>query len=97
MGSEAYYYHQDEQLSIAPLTDDTGRVRNYYRYNTFGGMLMKEEGVNNRIRYTGQQYDGISGQHHLRAVIGPYMHFRSQKLYDIIPQDLSYGYVAINV
>ena len=67
MGSELYYYHQDEQLSTALLTDDTGRVRNYYRYDAFGGMLAGEEGVSNRIRYTGQQYDEISEQYYLRA------------------------------
>ena len=67
MGSELYYYHQDEQLSTALLTDAAGRVRNYYRYDAFGGMLAGEEGVSNRIRYTGQQYDEISEQYYLRA------------------------------
>ena len=67
MGSELYYYHQDEQLSTALVTDNTGRVRNYYRYDAFGGMLAGEEGVSNRIRYTGQQYDEISEQYYLRA------------------------------
>ena len=67
MGSELYYYHQDEQLSTALLTDAAGRVRNYYRYDAFGGMLAGEEGISNRIRYTGQQYDEISEQYYLRA------------------------------
>lgn len=67
MGGEEYYYHQDEQLSITLLTDDTGRIKNYYRYNTFGSILVEEESVSNRIRYTGQQYDGMSGQYYLRA------------------------------
>ena len=67
MGSELYYYYQDEQLSTALLTDAAGRVRNYYRYDAFGGMLAGEEGVSNRIRYTGQQYDEISEQYYLRA------------------------------
>ena len=67
MGSELYYYHQDEQLSTALVTDNTGRVKNYYRYDAFGGMLAGEEGVSNRIRYTGQQYDEISEQYYLRA------------------------------
>ena len=67
MGSELYYYHQDEQLSTALLTDAGGRVRNYYQYDAFGGMLAGEEGVSNRIRYTGQQYDEISEQYYLRA------------------------------
>ena len=67
IGSKEYYYHQDEQLSITLLTDDTGRIRNYYQYNTFGGILVEEESVSNRILYTGQQYDEISGQYYLRA------------------------------
>ena len=50
MGSELYYYHQDEQLSTALLTDDTGRVRNYYRYDAFGGMLAGEEATGSGIR-----------------------------------------------
>ena len=29
--------------------------------------ICKEEGIFNRIRYTGQQYDGITGQYYLRA------------------------------
>jgi hypothetical protein len=45
VGSELYYYHQDEQLSAALLTDDTGRIRNYYRYDAFGGMLAGESRI----------------------------------------------------
>ena len=67
MGSELYYYHQDEQLSTALLTDTAGRVRNYYRYDAFDGMLAGEESISSRIRYTGQQYDEISEQYYLRA------------------------------
>ncbi len=67
MGGELYYYHQDEQLSTALLTDHVGKVRNHYRYSAFGEMLEGSESVENRIRYTGQQYDGISDQYYLRA------------------------------
>lgn len=67
MGGELYYYHQDEQLSTALLTDHVGKVRNHYRYGAFGEMLEGSESVENRIRYTGQQYDEISDQYYLRA------------------------------
>ena len=67
MGGELYYYHQDEQLSTALLTDHVGKVRNHYRYSAFGEMLEGSESVGNRIRYTGQQYDEVSGQYYLRA------------------------------
>ena len=67
MGGELYYYHQDEQLSTALLTDHVGKVRDHYQYSAFGEMLEGSESVGNRIRYTGQQYDEISGQYYLRA------------------------------
>lgn len=67
IGGEIYYYYQDEQLSTALLTDHVGKVRNHYRYSAFGEMLEGSESVGNRIRYTGQQYDEISGQYYLRA------------------------------
>ena len=67
MGGELYYYHQDEQLSTALLTDHVGKVRDHYRYSALGEMLEGSESVGNRIRYTGQQYDEVSGQYYLRA------------------------------
>ena len=62
-----YYYHKDEQLSTALITDETGTVSNCYRYDAFGNILDSMEQIENRIRYTGQQYDGITGQYYLRA------------------------------
>ncbi len=62
-----YYYHKDEQLSTALITDETGTVSNCYRYDAFGNILDSVEQIENRIRYTGQQYDGITGQYYLRA------------------------------
>ncbi len=62
-----YYYHKDEQLSTALITDETGTVSNCYRYDAFGNILDSAEQIENRIRYTGQQYDGITGQYYLRA------------------------------
>ena len=62
-----YYYHKDEQLSTAFITDEQGAIKNTYRYDAFGNTLDSMEQIENRIRYTGQQYDGITGQYYLRA------------------------------
>ena len=64
---ETYYYHQDEQLSTAFITNEKREIQNHYQYDAFGNGICQEEGISNRIRYTGQQYDGVTGQYYLRA------------------------------
>ena len=66
-GQRTYYYHPDEQLSTALITDETGTIKNQYRYDAFGAGLEASEELPNRIRYTGQQYDGVTEQYYLRA------------------------------
>ena len=66
-GQRTYYYHPDEQLSTALITDETGTIKNQYRYDAFGAGLEISEELPNRIRYTGQQYDEITEQYYLRA------------------------------
>ena len=66
-GQELYYYHKDEQLSTALVTDGHRNVQNSYQYDAFGMSLGTTEKLNNRIRYTGQQYDDVTGQYYLRA------------------------------
>ncbi len=66
-GQEIYYYHQDEQLSTAFITGTDGQVYNSYQYDVFGVGAEVEEQLPNRIRYTGQQYDELTGQYYLRA------------------------------
>ena len=66
-GQELSYYHRDEQLSTAFVTDGQGEIRNSYQYDAFGIPLETTEQLNNRIRYTGQQYDDVTGQYYLRA------------------------------
>lgn len=61
---KTFYYHQDEQLNTAFVSDEKGTVKNQYRYDAFGAGL---EELPNRIRYTGQQYDRMTGQYYLRA------------------------------
>ena len=66
-GQRTYYYHPDEQLSTALITDEAGTIKNQYRYDAFGAGLEVSEELPNRIRYTGQQYDEVTEQYYLRA------------------------------
>ena len=66
-GQETYYYHQDEQLSTAFITDKNNNVQNRYQYDAFGNMLDSIEQLSNSVLYTGQQYDDLTGQYYLRA------------------------------
>ena len=66
-GQRTYYYHPDEQLSTALITDETVTIKNQYRYDAFGAGLEVSEELPNRIRYTGQQYDEVTEQYYLRA------------------------------
>ena len=66
-GQELSYYHRDEQLSTTFITGGHGDVQNSYQYDAFGMPLETTEKLNNRIRYTGQQYDELTEQYYLRA------------------------------
>ena len=66
-GQELSYYQRDEQLSTVFVTDGQGEIRNSYQYDAFGIPLETTEQLNNRIRYTGQQYDELTEQYYLRA------------------------------
>ena len=67
IGQRVYYYHQDEQLSTALITDAIGNIQNYYQYDAFGWELDNAECILNRIRYAGQQYDVQTEQYYLRV------------------------------
>ena len=62
-----FYYHQDEQLNTALITNRNGEIKNQYQYDAFGNGLEAVEEFLNRIRYTGQQYDQQIEQYYLRA------------------------------
>lgn len=66
-GQELSYYHRDEQLSTVFITGRDGEANNSYQYDAFGGEVEAAEQLPNRIRYTGQQYDDLTGQYYLRA------------------------------
>ena len=68
LNDSAYHtYHQDEQGSTAYITGNNGVVENCYAYDAFGNVLESRENIENRILYTGQQYDQETGQYYLRA------------------------------
>ena len=75
-----YHYVSDEQGSIThvingeekesgelPQEDVQSRVLNHYEYDAFGNTIRCEEQVHNRFRYTGEQYDPLTGQYYHRA------------------------------
>ncbi|OOM11653.1 RHS repeat-associated core domain-containing protein [Clostridium saccharobutylicum] len=62
-----HYYTVDEQGSTIFITDKNQEIKNEYWYDAFGNVLESKEQVHNRITYTGQQFDGITGQYYLRA------------------------------
>nr|WP_278046065.1 RHS repeat-associated core domain-containing protein [Clostridium saccharobutylicum] len=62
-----HYYTVDEQGSTIFITDKNQQIKNEYYYDAFGSMLESKEEVHNRITYTGQQFDGATGQYYLRA------------------------------
>ena len=75
-----YHYVSDEQGSITHVTNGEDKesgelpqenvqpqVLNHYEYDAFGNTVSCEEQVHNRFRYTGKQYDPLTGQYYLRA------------------------------
>ena len=67
-GKEGYHpCHLDEQNSTAYITGLDGEIKNSYQYDAFGNLQNRNITVRNRILYTGQQYDEITGQYYLRA------------------------------
>ena len=78
IGHKTVYFHKDEQLSISLILGENGELKNQYQYDAFGAGLEALEEFPNRIRYTGQQYDQLTGQYYLRAryynpVLGRFM------------------------
>ena len=67
-GKEGYNpYHLDEQNSTMYITGEKGAIQNSYHYDAFGVVEERQQGIENRILYTGQQYDQMTGQYYLRA------------------------------
>ena len=66
-----YHYACDEMGSITHVVlqkeSAEPQVLNRYEYDAFGNTMLCEEQVENRFRYTGQMYDGVTSQYYLRA------------------------------
>ncbi len=62
-----YHYTSDNLGSITYITDEDGNICNQYEYDAFGSFAIKEETIQNRFCYTGEQYDPITSQYYLRA------------------------------
>lgn len=64
---ESYYYLNNAHGDVTALLDGKGQVVNRYQYDAFGNTVEAVEKVQNRFRYAGEQYDGVTGQYYLRA------------------------------
>ena len=58
---------EEKESGELPQEDVQSRVLNYYEYDAFGNTIRCEEQVHKRFRYTGEQYDPLTGQYYLRA------------------------------
>ena len=67
------------------ITDDDGNVLNRYEYDAFGNFTLKEETIENRFAFTGEQYDPVSQLYYLRA------RFYSPAIARFIQEDTYYG------
>jgi RHS repeat-associated protein len=61
------YYHADGLGSIIALTDATGAVTTRYRYSPFGKTETIGEDVAQPFRYTGREWDDVTGLYFYRA------------------------------
>jgi RHS repeat-associated protein len=64
---DSYYYFNNYHGDVVGLTDEVGNVVNRYKYDAFGNTVESKEQVNNRFRYSGEQYDSVTNQYYLRA------------------------------
>lgn len=63
-----YHYASDELGSITHVVNGNApRIENVYEYESFGNTIHAEENIYNPFRYTGQQYDSLTGLYYLRA------------------------------
>ena len=63
----SYYYLNNAHGDVMGLADAAGNIVNSYKYDAFGNTVEAVEKVQNRFRYTGEQYDQVTGQYYLRA------------------------------
>lgn len=61
------YHIRDEVGSTLFILDKEQNIQKLYRYDAFGRVLEEKGDIENRLTYTGQMYDGATGQYYLRA------------------------------
>ncbi len=66
-GTNQNYFVSDEMGSTLFLLDQKHEIRKMYHYNAFGVIKEETGDVSNRLTYTGQIYDSVTGQYYLRA------------------------------
>jgi RHS repeat-associated protein len=63
----SFYYHTDHQGSVRAITDQNGAVTNTYAYDSYGTAQESVESLAQRFRYTGREFDALTGLYHYRA------------------------------
>jgi RHS repeat-associated protein len=74
-GSDAFYYHRNQQYSIVGLTNAAGTLVERYSYSAYGtlgiydasGTVRTTSTYANRYTYTGREYDPDLNLYHFRA------------------------------
>ena len=66
-GTTTNYFLQDGQGSTRALTNSSGTVTDTYSYTAFGELFNSSGSTVNPYRYTGQQFDSLTGLYDLRA------------------------------
>jgi RHS repeat-associated protein len=61
------YYLADGQGSVRLLTNSSGAITDSYTYDAFGNLQSSSGSTINSYRYTGQQFDSLTGLYNLRA------------------------------
>ncbi|WP_206108621.1 RHS repeat-associated core domain-containing protein [Paenibacillus thiaminolyticus] len=64
---DAYYYLNNQHGDVVHITNRLGGIVNSYEYDAFGHTLSATEGIPNRFRYAGEQFDPVTQQYYLRA------------------------------
>ncbi|MBN3522633.1 RHS repeat-associated core domain-containing protein [Paenibacillus apiarius] len=64
---DSYYYLNNQHGDVAHITNRLGGIVNSYEYDAFGRTLSATEGIPNRFRYAGEQFDHTTEQYYLRA------------------------------
>jgi RHS repeat-associated protein len=66
-GSVTGYFLHDGQGSVRGLIDSTGTNTDKYTFNAYGELTNSSGAIDNSYRYTGQQFDALTGLYSLRA------------------------------